>query len=228
MEPRRVFRPTGLPKPLLAVLLLLGCQLVPGTILGQLRDDVEFIDPTVGLGPGGTSSGIPLGPRGFPGFPEILPRPEPSWKAGATLVADNPEQPIMGTITFRQWVPGHVETVINATGLPVGKHAVHVHAFGDMREGCKSTGPHFRSSIIGNIEVKEDGNAVLDFHSPYINLFGLAGIVGRSIVIHEKPSEVYRFPNLSVNNPVSFQSEEDTVGARIACGIITILDNVTA
>ncbi|EAT33630.2 AAEL014091-PA [Aedes aegypti] len=153
--------------------------------------------------------------------------PEPSWKAGATLVADNPEQQIMGTISFKQWAPGHVETAINATGLPVGKHAVHVHAFGDMREGCKSTGPHFRSSIIGNIEVKDDGNAMIDFHSPYINLFGFAGIVGRAIVIHEKPSEIYRFPDLSINNPVSFQGEEDTVGARIACGIITILDNVS-
>lgn len=63
-------------------------------------------------------------------------------------MADNPEQQIMGTISFRQWAPGHVETAINATGLPVGKHAVHVHAFGDMKEGCKSTGPHFRSSIV--------------------------------------------------------------------------------
>ncbi|XP_053687298.1 superoxide dismutase [Cu-Zn] [Sabethes cyaneus] len=153
--------------------------------------------------------------------------PEPSWKAGATLVADNPEQQIMGTISFRQWAPGHIETNINATGLPVGKHAVHVHAFGDMREGCKSTGPHFRSSIIGNIEVKEDGNAMIDFPSPYVNLFGFAGIVGRSIVVHEKASEIYRFPDLSINNPVSFQGEEDTVGARIACGIITILDNVS-
>uniref|UniRef100_A0A182PQE1 superoxide dismutase n=1 Tax=Anopheles epiroticus TaxID=199890 RepID=A0A182PQE1_9DIPT len=206
---------------------LRGLSAVTGqtAIVGRLTDDVEFIDPTVGLGPGGTASGIPLGPGGFRGF-EILPRPEPSWKVGATLVADNPEQQIMGTISFRQWAPGHVQTAINVTGLPVGKHAVHVHAFGDMREGCKSTGPHFRSSIIGNIDVKEDGNAMIDFHSPYINLFGFAGIVGRSIVIHEKPSEIYRFPDLSINNPISFQGEEDTVGARIACGLITILDNV--
>lgn len=68
---------------------------------------------------------------------------------------------------------------------------------------------------------------MIDFHSPYVNLFGFAGIIGRSIVIHEKPSEVYRFPDLSINNPVSFQGEEDTVGGRIACGIITILDNVS-
>ncbi|XP_055619853.1 superoxide dismutase [Cu-Zn] [Toxorhynchites rutilus septentrionalis] len=188
-----------------------------------LVDDVEFITPS-GLGLAGLA---PLGPSGFRGI-EILPRPQPSWRAGATLVADNPEQQIMGVISFKQWAPGHVETVINVTGLPTGKHAVHVHAFGDMREGCKSTGPHFRSSIIGNIDVKEDGSAVIDFHSPYINLFGYAGIVGRSIVIHEKPSEIYRFPDLSINNPVSFQGEEDTVGARIACGIITILDNVSS
>ncbi|KXJ72655.1 hypothetical protein RP20_CCG017478 [Aedes albopictus] len=210
---------------LMGLLLVVVSSVVSAAKLARaITDDVEFITPRgFGLGPGGLG---PLGPGGFRGI-EILPRPEPSWKAGATLVADNPEQQIMGTISFKQWAPGHVETAINATGLPVGKHAVHVHAFGDMREGCKSTGPHFRSSIIGNIEVKDDGNAMIDFHSPYINLFGFAGIVGRAIVIHEKPSEIYRFPDLSINNPVSFQGEEDTVGARIACGIITILDNVS-
>ena len=80
---------------------------------------------------------------------------------------------------------------------------------------------------IGNIEVKDDGTAKIDFPSPYVSVFGFTGIVGRSVVIHEKPSEIYRFPDLFGQSPLSYQTEEDTVGSRIACGIITIIDNVS-
>lgn len=56
--------------------------------------------------------------------------------------------------------------------------------------------------------------------------------MGRSIVIHEKPSEYLKYPDLFtpesrfVDNAVSFQTEEDSVGERLACGIITITNNV--
>lgn len=57
-----------------------------------------------------------------------------------------------------------------------------------ISDGCKSTGPHFRSSIIGNIEAK-DGEAVeVSYETLGINLFGLSGVLGRSVVIHEKAS----------------------------------------
>lgn len=121
--------------------------------------------------------------------PVIPPRPEPSWKASATLSSDNPEQSMTGEITFKQWnVNAPVLVSMNISGLPAGKHSVHIHAFGDVSEGCKSTGPHFRSSIIGNIEAKDDKDIDLTYETLGINLFGLSGILGRSIVIHEKPS----------------------------------------
>lgn len=54
-----------------------------------------------------------------------------------------------GEISFRQISPVNPVLVnINATGLPKGKHAVHIHAFGDMREGCKSIGPHVRGILV--------------------------------------------------------------------------------
>lgn len=37
---------------------------------------------------------------------------------------------------------------INATGLMEGKHAIHIHAFGDIEKGCNSTGPHFRHILV--------------------------------------------------------------------------------
>lgn len=117
------------------------------------------------------------------------PRPEPSWKASATLSSDNPEQSMTGEITFKQWnINAPILVSMNISGLSAGKHSVHIHAFGDVSDGCKSTGPHFRSSIIGNIEAKDNEDVDIAYETLGLNLFGLSGILGRSIVIHEKPS----------------------------------------
>lgn len=124
----------------------------------------------------------------FQGIGSPLPfHPEPSWKASTTLSSDNAESSMSGEITFKQWdLNAPVLVNFNISGLPAGKHSVHVHSFGDVSDGCKSAGPHFRSAIIGNIETK-DGE---DFDATYeilgLNLFGFSGILGRSIVIHEK------------------------------------------
>lgn len=186
---------------------------------------------------------------GSPGFP--FKHPEPSWKASSTLSSDNAESSMSGEITFKQWdLNAPVLVSFNISGLPAGKHSVHIHSFGDLSEGCKSTGPHFRSAIIGNIETK-DGE---DFEATYeilgLNLFGFSGILGRSVVVHEKSigkilvqlklsfifkliiSDHLRYPDLFrpdsifFDNAVSYQTEEDTVGERLACGVITIVNNV--
>ncbi|CAO1309770.1 unnamed protein product [Diamesa hyperborea] len=166
---------------------------------------------------------------------DVIPaQPQPSWKASASIVSENPEEQNMsGEVTFKQWNINQPITVkMNISGVPAGKHSVHIHAFGDISEGCKSTGPHFRSSIIGNVEAKEDGNVEVEYESFGLHLFGLSGILGRSIVIHEKPSQYLKYPDLFtpgsqfLDNAVSFQSEEDTVGERLACGIITITNNL--
>lgn len=61
-----------------------------------------------------------------------------------------------GEVSFRQMSPINPILVnINATGLPKGKHAVHVHAFGDLRDGCKSTGPHVRSVLVSTNDVNQ-------------------------------------------------------------------------
>lgn len=71
------------------------------------------------------------------------------FRAAATLVGDNAEAGPMGQIAFTQYSPGQAVIVtINATGLPAGNHAIHIHAFGDLREGCKSTGPHMRNILV--------------------------------------------------------------------------------
>lgn len=180
---------------------------------------------------------------------------EPTWKASALLIADEGDGK-HGGVSFRQVSPFNPILVnINATGLPKGKHAVHIHAFGDIKEGCKSTGPHVRHILvrtlyrplisilnaylllsadvqIGNIDVPDSGNVDISFYSSYVTLFGHRGIVGRSVVVHEKPIEFNRTPDLygvpigqPTINPVSYQTEEMAVGTTLACGIITITDN---
>lgn len=71
------------------------------------------------------------------------------FRASANLFGENAESGPAGIIIFRQWSAGDaVMVTINATNFPVGKHAVHIHAFGDLKEGCKSTGPHVRNILV--------------------------------------------------------------------------------
>lgn len=52
-------------------------------------------------------------------YDTIPPRPEPTWKASATLTSDNPEQTMSGEITFKQWnINAPVLVSMNISGLP--------------------------------------------------------------------------------------------------------------
>ncbi|XP_055707337.1 superoxide dismutase [Cu-Zn] [Phlebotomus papatasi] len=154
----------------------------------------------------------------------------PIWRASATLTGDNAEGGPAGLVSFRQFTDfDPVVVSINVTGLTAGKHGVHIHQYGDLTESCKSTGPHFKRSLIGNIEAKEDGTASVEFASPYLSLCGPNGIIGRSLVIHEKPIEYNRFPDIATppsesqeDNPTLPQTEEQKVGNIVACGVISI------
>lgn len=85
---------------------------------------------------------------------------------------------------------------------------------------------------IGNIDIPESGALDLSFFSPHIRMYGERGIIGRSIVIHERPIEFTRSPDIygvpvanQAIQPVSYQTEETSVGAVLACGIISIVQN---
>lgn len=81
-------------------------------------------------------------------FVKMCQSPEPNWKAWSMLWAGEGDAK-NGEASFRQIGPVNPVLVnINATGLPPGKHAIHIHAFGDMRQGCKSTGPHVRGVLV--------------------------------------------------------------------------------
>lgn len=80
---------------------------------------------------------------------------------------------------------------------------------------------------LGNIEVKEDGSVSTEFYSRYLNLFGFQGIVGRAIVIHDKPLDLNTALNADVfaapTDVVAQQNEEAAVGEAVSCGIISVM-----
>lgn len=85
---------------------------------------------------------------------------------------------------------------------------------------------------MGNAEAKEDGSLDIEFPSPYLSLFGPNNIIGRSIVIHAKSIMYSRFPDIQPSPtegqqdfPIPVQTEEQKVGAILACGMITIKKN---
>lgn len=69
------------------------------------------------------------------------------------------------------------------------------------------------------------------FISVYLTLFGYNGIIGRSIVIHEQPIDLNNVLNADIFSSAlhvahdvnAYQNEENSVGAIIACGVISIV-----
>ncbi|BFF88791.1 superoxide dismutase [Drosophila madeirensis] len=194
---------------------------------------------------------VPLGgPAGIPGAAGLLgpllpPQPVylgytylvPQWQAGAKLMGDGEGYGVSGMITFQQ-LPynSDIKVTMNVTGLPSGKHALHIHTFGDISDGCKSTGGQFPNNFLGNVDAKDDGSISANFQSIYIQLFGFNGIVGRSIVIHSKAidlntalnAEVFSSSLQAMPNALAFQNEENSVGPPIACGVISLMSTAVA
>lgn len=78
-----------------------------------------------------------------------------------------------GEVSFRQISPINPVLVnINATGLPKGKHAVHIHAYGDMRERCKSTGPHVRGILVCHRLHTEESFIYTYINTQHANSYG--------------------------------------------------------
>lgn len=97
-----------------------------------------------------------------------------------------------------------VAVSFHLTGFkPEVTHAIHIHEYGDLREGCKSLGGHFNpykrlhgsrwsgkphhvGDLINNFTTDADGNFSFEYLDPLLSLDknNAACIVGRSIVIH--------------------------------------------
>ncbi|KAK8761672.1 hypothetical protein V5799_027060 [Amblyomma americanum] len=114
------------------------------------------------------------------------------------------------------------------TGLQPGSHGFHVHAFGDLTNGCNSTGPHFNPmhkdhgspedrerhvGDLGNIKADADGKARVYITDGMISLVGHHNIIGRAMVVHANPDDLGKGGTEDSKNTGS-------AGGRLACCVI--------
>jgi len=133
-------------------------------------------------------------------------------------------QEVQGTITFTQTSEG-VQVKAEVIHLPAGKHAYHVHLYGDCSgPDGKAAGTHFNfqgsskdppdnidriTGDLGNLEADADGKATAQTIIEHATLHGPYTIIGRSVVVHAKG-----------NDPSS--PPMGAAGSRLACGVIGI------
>lgn len=131
---------------------------------------------------------------------------------------------VSGTITFEQSSEG-VEVHAEVSGLPEGKHGFHIHLYGDCRapDGT-SAGTHFNfegssknppknikriTGNLGNLDAGSNGEATADTVISNAKMNGPKSIIGRAVIVHEKP-----------NDPS--QPPIGAAGSRLSCGVIGI------
>eukprot|EP01108_Squamamoeba_japonica_P003371 TRINITY_DN274_c0_g1_i1.p3 TRINITY_DN274_c0_g1~~TRINITY_DN274_c0_g1_i1.p3 ORF type:complete len:164 (-),score=75.24 TRINITY_DN274_c0_g1_i1:86-532(-) len=134
---------------------------------------------------------------------------------------------VSGEVTFTATDDG-IKVAGELRGLTEGKHGFHVHQFGDLTNGCVSTGGHWNPEgkthgapgdetrhhgDLGNIVANTDGVAKIDITDKVIKLDGEHSIIGRAIVCHAGEDDLGKGGDdgsLATGN----------AGGRVACGII--------
>jgi Cu-Zn family superoxide dismutase len=131
-------------------------------------------------------------------------------------------QTARGEVTFTA-ESGGVHVVGTFSGLVFGEHGFHIHEKGDCSapDGT-SAGGHFNpggkphagrdaaarhAGDLGNLKADPYGLARVDFVDTGISLTGPDSIIGKAVIIHEKPDDFSTQPT-------------GNAGARQACGVI--------
>jgi len=156
---------------------------------------------------------------------------------------------IFGICVFNDKITGTIEfeesknnIIINVAlkGISPGKHAIHIHEYGDLTDGCNSACAHFNPynkkhggpedterhvGDLGNIVANKLGIVKTTFTDKKIKLRGKYSIIGRSVIIHDKEDDLGK-GGLDENNSVidNKKRKESLItgnaGKRIACGVI--------
>jgi len=137
---------------------------------------------------------------------------------------------VNGTIHLTQ-IAHSATTHITGTiqGLdPNSLRGFHIHAQGDITEGCTSTGAHYNPfgkhhggpkdserhvGDLGNVQADADGVANVDIADLQVQLRGPWSVVGRAMVVHAGTDDLG-----TQNNEGSRTT--GNAGGRAACGVI--------
>ncbi|XP_043918116.1 extracellular superoxide dismutase [Cu-Zn] [Protopterus annectens] len=137
-----------------------------------------------------------------------------------------PGKPVItGHVLFKQ--RDHkkkTEAIFNVEGFLAGdvhqKRAIHVHEFGDISDGCDSTGGHYNPYGVkhpyhpgdfGNF-LPKDGK-ITKKKSIKVTLIGPDSILGRAIVVHENEDDLGKGGNEASHL-------HGNAGKRLACCVI--------
>lgn len=111
---------------------------------------------------------------------------------------------VYGHVLFKQDYPrGKLKVLLRFHGFPTEfdgePKAVHIHQYGDLSQGCGSTGGHYNPYGVdhpkhpgdfGNFEPQQGKiNAMIESEA---TLFGGMSVIGRAVVIHEKRDDLGR------------------------------------
>ena len=150
--------------------------------------------------------------------------------AKCTLKDPEEESYVGGVLNLVQY-PGSKTAIFgDIWGVSPGKHGFHVHALGDIRDGCGTTGGHYNPDgtnhgaqhnheehrhvgDLGQAIANEHGQANIDQKDNLVDLSGEQSVIGRSIVLHEKADDLGLGGNKS-------SLANGNAGARIACCVI--------
>ena len=139
---------------------------------------------------------------------------------------------VKGTILFKQTGDGPTFIAGKITGLTPGEHGFHIHEYGDMSQGCESMGPHYNPEGVdhgdldqghvgdlGNIVADRSGTATVKIVAERIDLTGEQSVVGRGIVVHADPDDLGQGGDAE-------SLKTGNAGDRLACGVITLKENL--
>lgn len=170
---------------------------------------------------------IPPRPEKIEGFVYATCKPMPNSELPAESF-----QPITGIINMKQNASGgslFVDVYLYGFRSPRGSlHGFHIHTYGDLKEGCQSTGGHYNPfnhdhggpndenrhvGDFGNIEPDHQGVVNTNFVDNVASLVGEYSVIGRAFVIHEGEDDLGRggFPDSHTTGHA---------GARLACCVI--------
>lgn len=158
------------------------------------------------------------------------------------VLTNNIDKKIKGYIEFTE-NNNLIVVKVKIIGLKTGYHGIHIHEYGDLREGCSSLCSHFNPyntnhgspantknnrhiGDLGNLFANKMGIVDYTFTDKLIKLKGKANIIGRSVVIHENFDDL-GLGGIDLNTGIIIDNEirEESLktgnaGKRIACGVI--------